>query len=97
MVKLYHDGTEKAKWTSHVMRNTLTPVFNQDFTFDLADMEMNSVSLKITVKDKAFWTLDDVMGVVEFGASVSHTTGNSHWNKIIVSPYTRITQWHSLY
>ena len=78
------------------MKRELSPVFNQDFTFDLNDMSMDDVVLKLILKDNDLFTKDDFMGMVEFGKSVDHPSGRAHWNEMIANPSKRITSWHFL-
>ena len=93
---MVYDGKTKYKWKSRVAKKTLAPVFNQDFTFDLAEMDVQDVVLKLFVKDEDVLTKDDFIGMVDFGVSVDHPTGCAHWRDMLSSPYTRITRWHSL-
>ena len=95
-MKVYEKGKRKYKWKSKVKKNTLSPLFNQDFAFDLSGMEMKDIVIKLLMKDEDFFGKDDFMGMVEFGEHVDHPTGRSHWKEISNSPNTRITRWHSL-
>ncbi len=96
VVKLIYKAEIVARWQSKVIKNTLSPIFNQAFTFDLADMKLADVSLRLTVKDKDIIFKDELMGVVEFGYNVQHVTGCNHWKEVISNPFTRVTLWHSL-
>ena len=95
-IKVYHKGKRIFKQKSKVVKKTLNPVFNQDFTIDLADKDMEEVIIKLVMKDADFLTKDDFMGLVEFGEFVDHPTGRSHWQEMIANPNTRITHWHCL-
>lgn len=96
-MKVYGDtGDTVHKWQSKVKKSTLTPEYNQDFTFDLADMNIDEVKLELVVKDKDIFTRDDFIGMVSFGKSVNQDSGRNHWSEIIGNPYTRITHWHTL-
>ena len=95
-IKVYYKGKRKYKWKSKVKKKTLTPMFNQDFMFDFADLDINDIVVKLVMKDEDFLSKDDFMGIVEFGESVDHPTGRAHWKEIMNCPNTRITRWHSL-
>ena len=96
VIKLIYKGETITKWRSKIIWNTLSPTFNQDFTLDLADVEIDKVTLRLTMKDKDVLSRDDLMGVMEFGNNVKHATGCTHWKETIGNPFTRVTHWHCL-
>ncbi len=95
-IKIYNKGKRINKWKSKVKKKTLTPVFNQDFTFDLSGMDLRDIVMKLVMKDEDLFSKDDFMGMVEFGEYVDHPTGRIHWKEIMNNPNTRVTRWHSL-
>ena len=95
-MKLYYKGKKKFKWKSRIIKNTLSPVFNQDFTFDIANMDINQVSLKLVLKDEEYLRKNETIGKVEFGDNSDHASGLDHWKDMKANPYIRITRWHSL-
>lgn len=96
-MKLYYKGKKKFKWKSRIIKNTLSPVFNQDFTFDIATMDISQVRLKLVLKDEDHYLRkNETIGKVEFGDNTDHVTGLDHWKDMKANPYIRITRWHSL-
>lgn len=95
-IRLLYRGKKKRKWKSRVIKKTLSPVFNQDFAFDIANMDIHNITLKLIMKDEDMLSKNDTIGKVEFGDNADHATGRSHWKDMIANPYTRITRWHSL-
>ena len=95
-MRLSHKEETIKKWQSKVLKKTFSPEFNQEFTFDLAEANIENTILHLVVKDKERFSKDDVMGFVDFGLSVEHESGCRHWKEIIDNPFTRITHWHFL-
>lgn len=95
-VTMYYNGKKQYKWKSSVVKNTLSPCYNEYFRFDVTDMKMSDVVMKLLVKDRGLLGKDDFMGMVELGEHVDHETGRTQWRNMIANPNTRITNWHSL-
>ena len=60
----------KGKWKSSIKRKTLVPIYNEQFQFDLTDMEMKFVRLDIYVMDYDMLSRNDVMGVLQLGEDI---------------------------
>ena len=86
-VKIYliHKGKRHTKWKMSVKKNTLLPVFNEAFKFDISNMEIKDVSLEVHVMDYDRFSRNDVVGVVHIGESVDHKSGREHWTEMISS------------
>ena len=95
-IKLYYKKEKTFSWKSTTRKKTLTPVYNEMFQIDLKDMDMDSIYMKLVMKDEDLVFKDDFMGMVEFGKHVEHSTGNKHWMDMLATPHTRITRWHTL-
>ena len=77
-------------------KNTLVPVFNESFVFDVAMMDLSDIRLDILVMDYDRFTANDLMGVVIIGESSPSESGRSHWDEMMASPKHRMSRWHSL-
>lgn len=97
-IQLFYEGKKKPKiWYSKTVKNSLSPVYNQQFSFEIdTNMDIELVSLKIVVKDEDLLGKDDVLGVVNMGSKSDHISGRGHWNDMISTPEARLTRWHSL-
>jgi Ca2+-dependent lipid-binding protein len=96
-IKIYqlHNGKRQHKWKSSVKRNTLMPIFNEPFRFDVASLDLHSVSLEILVMDHNRFSGDETMGVIRIGDSAPDETGRSHWSEILRTPRQAVSRWHS--
>ena len=95
-IKLYYKKVKKFYWQSETRKKTLTPVYNEAFQIDLRDMDINSIYMKLTIKDEDLILKDKFMGMVEFGTNVEHSTGHKHWMDMLGTHNTGITRWHTL-
>lgn len=97
-VKIYllNKGNRQVKWKSSVKKNTLVPIYNEQFQFDVTDMNIQDIVLDITVIDFDRLGRNDLMGVIKIGSDVEHTTGQQHWNEMLSSQRTPVSRWHSL-
>lgn len=77
-------------------RNTLIPIFNESFQFDLSEMDVKEVALEVLMMDYDRFSRNDVVGVVYIGEQVPHDTGRQHWEQIMSQPNTSISNWHSI-
>ena len=66
------------------------------FQIDLTDMDINSIYMKLVMKDKDLIFQDTFMGMVEFGKHVEHSTGSKHWMDTLATPLSLVTCWHAL-
>ena len=95
-IKLYYKNEKNFCWKSTTKKKTLAPVYNEMFQIDLRDMDINSIYMKLVIKNEDLIFKDDFMGMVEFGKHVEHSTGNKHWMDMLATPHTHITRWHTL-
>lgn len=95
-VKLNVRGKKQQKWKSSVHKGTLTPVFNEPFQFDISKLDINSVSLEITVKNHSTLFPSHAMGVVHIGEEAAQSQGRCHWSEVLSSPGQSVSHWHAL-
>ena len=98
-IKIYfmYKGKRKKKWKSTVKKNTLTPIFNESFLFDMSrDTNISDVHLEVFLMDYDRLSRNDVIGVVILGEKSDHMTGQKHWMDMLQSPKQSISQWHSV-
>ncbi len=97
-VKLYllHKGVRQAKWKTSVKRNTLTPVFNESFQFDVSQMELADVALEAVVMDYDRFSRNDLVGEAFIGDHVLTASGRSHWAEVTSFPCVSVSRWHSI-
>ena len=71
-VKVYmlHRHRRLDKWKSTTRRNTLAPVFNEPFEFDITGMDVRDICLEIFVMDHDRFRKNDVIGIVYVGLHV---------------------------
>ena len=77
-------------------KNTLVPVFNESFVFDVAMMDLSGISLEILVMEYDRFSANDLVGVIIIGENSPHESGRSHWDEIMASPKHRVCRWHSI-
>ncbi len=77
-------------------KNTLSPVFNEAFVFDVARMNPSGISLEILVMDYDRFKTNELVGVIIIGGKSPHDSGRSHWEEIMGSPRHRVCRWHSI-
>lgn len=92
-----YKGKKKKKWKTSVKRNTLTPVYNESFQFEISkEMDMSNVHMELLLMDYDRLSRNDVIGAILLGERVSHVTGRKHWMDMLESPRQSISQWHSV-
>ena len=89
-------GKRHFKWKTSVKKNTLLPVFNEAFQFDIAGMDLRDITLEVLVMDYDRFSRNDLMGVISIGENVAHLSGRNHWLAMQSSPNQAISNWHSL-
>ena len=93
---LIHDNKRLNKWKTEVKKNTLVPIYNESFQFDLSGLDMRSVSLEIWIMDYDWFSRNDKMGVVYVGANSPQEVGRSHWAEILSAPEHQTSHWHTI-
>lgn len=48
---LTHDGKRYAKWKSSVQYDTALPVFNEEFQFNITQMDLNLIKITLHIKE----------------------------------------------
>ena len=97
-VKIYliYKGNRQTKWKSSIKKKTLVPIYNEQFQFDITDMDIHFIRLEVSVMDYDLLGRNDLMGFFELGEGSDHPTGRSHWMEMCANPRTPISRWHSL-
>ncbi|XP_053108117.1 synaptotagmin-8 [Hemicordylus capensis] len=88
----------KKKWKrkkTSIKKNTLSPYFNEAFSFEVPFNLIQNVDLVISVWDHDKVTKDDQIGKVFLGC---RATGNQlrHWSDMLANPRRPVAQWHNL-
>ncbi|XP_069754683.1 synaptotagmin VIII [Narcine bancroftii] len=94
-IRLMINNKKVRKKKTSVKKNTLSPYFNESFTFDVAFEEIQKVQLVISVWDHDKISKNDAIGRLFVGCGA---TGNQlrHWSDMLANPRRPIAQWHSL-
>ena len=98
-VKVYilHKGKKHDKWKSTIKRNTLLPIFNEPFQFDISNLNVLDLSLEFVVMDYDRFSKDDLVGQVLVGPNAKDEMGQTHWEELISNPNQPISRWHAIY
>ena len=92
-----YKGKRKKKWKSTVKRNTLAPVFNEPFQFEISkEMSMSDIHMEVLLMDYDRFSRNDVIGIILIGENIGHTTGRKHWIDMLQSPRQSVSHWHSV-
>ncbi|XP_063868232.1 synaptotagmin-17-like [Scylla paramamosain] len=87
----------KSKKTS-VRKNTLSPSFNESFSFHVTSSELREASLVITVWDWNGGVMrDEFIGRAVLGKQPSGPNEMTHWTNMMGSQRHAVAQWHSLH
>jgi synaptotagmin-1 len=97
-VKIYmiHESKRMNKWKTEVKKNTLVPIYNESFQFDVSGLNIRNVSLEVWVMDYDWFSRNDKMGVVYVGANSPQEVGRNHWMEIISVPKHQTSHWHTI-
>ena len=98
-VKVYilHKDKKHDKWKSTVKWNTLLPIFNEPFQFDISNLNVLDLSLEFVVMDYDRFSKDNVVGQVLVGPNAKDEMGQTHWEELISNPNQPISRWHAIY
>lgn len=97
-VKVYlkSNGQRVDKKKSQVKKNTINPVFNQSFIFDIPQNDgLQNLELEFQVLEWDRMTKNDIIGRVELGLRFDGTA-KKHWEEVINCPRKQIAEWHKL-
>lgn len=99
-VSLMLAGRQMKKTKTSVAKNTLYPVYNEAFVFDVPLNRLSDVSLLVRVLDS---TVDEgeraqvrTIGKSVVGPDSQTSIGLHHWNCMMTTPRKPIAQWHPL-
>nr|XP_020490650.1 synaptotagmin-1-like [Labrus bergylta]XP_020490651.1 synaptotagmin-1-like [Labrus bergylta] len=94
-VQLALDRRKWKKRKTTVKRKTLSPYYNESFTFDVTFEQIQKVHLVISLWDHDAMTRNDTMGKIFLGCDA---TGNQlrHWADMLSNPRRPVAQWHNL-
>ena len=89
------------EWKSYVKRCTVSPVFNESFSYEIEDLsiafDIENVQLLFYVLDNDFFMQDTSIGVVKIGKGVNIcSSGRNHWIKALQYPSECISSWHPI-
>lgn len=77
-------------------KNTLTPIFNEQFQFNIHNMDLDDIHMDLIVMDYDRFSSDDLVGKVAVGPKVQTETGRAHWEEMVGAPYQAISRWHPI-
>lgn len=97
-VKMYmlHRHRRLDKWKSTTRKNTLAPVFNESFEFDITGMDVKDICLEIFIMDHDRFRKNDVIGIVYVGLHVPGESGAAHFNEVLSNLGQQVSHWHQL-
>lgn len=99
-VSLMSSGRQLKKTKTSVAKNTLAPVYNEAFVFDVPIDRLSDVSLLVRMLDTN--TEDGrrpqtkTIGKAIVGPDAQTSIGLHHWNCMMTTPRKPIAQWHPL-
>uniref|UniRef100_M4A935 Double C2 domain alpha n=1 Tax=Xiphophorus maculatus TaxID=8083 RepID=M4A935_XIPMA len=96
-VKIYlkPDMQKKSKHKTAVMKKTLNPEFNQEFSYDVSLSELAKKTLEVTVWDHDLGRSNDFIGGVFLSCS-SQGDALRHWMDCLKNKGQRVERWHIL-
>ena len=96
-VKVYHmhRGKKLGKMKTRIRRNTLNPIWNEAFQFDVNVNHIREISFVVvlTAFDSIF--PNETIGQVVLGQQVSGTS-QKHWTDMMNNPKKPIAMWHKI-
>lgn len=93
-VIVLHHQNRVTKWKTAIKKNTLSPVFNEQYLQDIANMDMKDLQIEVVVMDYDRFSRNHVIGSIMFGPYVENEAAKSHWKQAIDYPNTSCTFWH---
>ena len=97
-INLIFKGQRVAKWKSSTKINSLAPVYNEAFHFEVRKMDISDISLQFILldEDKLHTGQDGTIGYIVLGDHSPSESGCKQWASIKSNPGTSFTSWHSL-
>jgi len=94
-VWLIYRGKKVEKKKTYIIKKTLNPTFEEEFTFLTPMKKMRETQLEITVMDYDKIGRNDTIGKVYLGHKSSGLE-KQHWKDMLNSARQPVTQWHVL-
>ncbi len=95
-VYLHHKLIRQYQWKSSIKKQTVSPIYNERFQFNVLEMSLDEVTLEILVMDYDRFGRDSVIGSVQIGADVSEDSCKTHWEELVSTPSRAVSRWHSV-
>ncbi|XP_033097483.1 synaptotagmin-17-like [Anneissia japonica] len=92
---LLSDKVIKTKKSS-TKKNTIDPVFNESFYFNVSPTSLDKVVIIISVWDYNCKSRDGVTGQINLGKYSSGLSESTHWRRMFESQRCPVAQWHAL-
>ena len=91
----YNDKWMKTRKTSS-KRNTIDPVYNESFHFNLNQEQLNTCCLLVSVWDRNNTKTKDFVGRIIMGKQNTGSHEVTHWNRMLQCHRSPVAQWHTL-
>lgn len=95
-IDVFFKDQHQYEWTSSVKNRTASPVYNEPFQFDITGMDINDISLKVTVYDHHKVRKATVIGKAVLGHTSHIQSGRDHWADLIQRCGQPVSYWHTL-
>lgn len=95
-VKIYMflQGKMIKRKKTKIKKDTLNPVFNQAFVFEVSQQQINDVTFVLRILDHDRISRNEVMGYVVTGPK--YVISENHWKEILNKPRQNTSQWYRL-
>ncbi|XP_004596988.2 synaptotagmin-5 [Ochotona princeps] len=94
-VHLLQGGKKVRKKKTTIKKNTLSPYYNEAFSFEVPCDQVQKVQVELTVLDYDKLGKNEAIGRVAVGAAAGGV-GLRHWADMLANPRRPVAQWHSL-
>lgn len=94
-INLMMNGKRLKKKKTTVKKNTLSPYYNESFSFEVPFEQIQKVQVVITVLDYDQVGSNDPIGKVVVGCGASGAELR-HWSDMLAAPRRPIASWHTL-
>lgn len=94
-LSLYLNGKRIKKKKTSVKKCTLSPYYNESFTFEVPFEQIQKVQLHVIAVDYDRIGTSEAIGRVVLGCDADGTELR-HWSDMLASPRRPIAQWHAL-
>ncbi|XP_030624870.1 synaptotagmin-2 [Chanos chanos] len=94
-IHLLQNGKRLKKKKTTVKKNTLNPYYNESFSFEIPQDQMQKIQAIITVLDYDKIGKNDAIGKIWVGSKATGTELR-HWSDMLANPRRPIAQWHPL-